>query len=128
MLPEVYPECVRKAMISIYPTVRKNEIVNLSLHQQLLLLAIARKFKQAPKAYVTMGEIEEIYKVVCEEHDEKPKSHVQIWKYVKQLSALGIIDTKLSSIGQRGKTTLIGLHQIPASELEKQLNTLLDKD
>jgi len=128
LLPEVYPECVRKAMISIYPTVRKNEIVNLSLHQQLLLLAIARKFKQAPKAYVTMGEIEEIYKVVCEEHDEKPKSHVQIWKYVKQLSALGIIDTKLSSIGQRGKTTLIGLHQIPASELEKQLNTLLDKD
>jgi len=127
MLPEVYPECVRKATVSIYPTVRKSEIVNLNLHQQLLLLAIAKTFKQSLKAYASMGEVEKMYKVVCEERSEKPKSHVQIWKYVKQLSALGIIDTKLSSIGQRGKTTLIGLHQIPASELEKELNRLLEK-
>ena len=97
------------------------------MHQQLLLLAVARAFKQSLKAYATIGEIEEIYKVICEEYDEKPKSHVQIWKYAKQLSALGIIETKPSSTGQRGKTTLIGLHQIPALELEKEISLLLEK-
>ena len=127
MLPEVYPECVRKATVSIYPTVRKTDIASLNLHQQLLLLAVARAFKQSLKAYATIGEIEEIYKVICEEYDEKPKSHVQIWKYAKQLSALGIIETKPSSTGQRGKTTLIGLHQIPALELEKEISLLLEK-
>ena len=124
-LPEVYPECVRMAAASIYPTVRKDEILSLSQHQQFLLLAIARIFNQNPKAYATMGEIEQAYRIVCEEYGEKPKSHTQIWKYIRQLSAIGIIDTKISGVGQRGKTTLIGLHQIPASKLERMLSQTL---
>jgi len=52
---------------------------------------------------------------------------MEIWKYAKQLSALGIIEAKPSSTGQRGKTTLIGLHQIPALELEKEISLLLEK-
>ncbi|RLI19915.1 hypothetical protein DRO54_07415 [Candidatus Bathyarchaeota archaeon] len=127
-LPEVYPECVRMASTSIYPTVRKDEILNLNQHQQLLLLAIARTFNQSLKAYATVGEIEQAYRVVCEEYGQKPKSHTQIWKYVKQLSAIGIIDAKISGAGQRGKTTLIGLHQIPAAELEKMLGRTLKFD
>ena len=126
--PEVYPECVRMAAASIYPTVRKDEILNLNQHQQFLLLAIARTFNQNPKAYATMGEIEQVYRVICEEYGKKPKSHTQIWKYVRQLSAIGIIAAKISSTGQRGKTTLIGLHQIPASKLEKTLSQALKCD
>jgi len=126
--PEVYPECVRMATASIYPTVRKDEILSLNQHQQFLLLAIARIFNRNPKAYATMGEIEQAYRVICEEYGQKPKSHTQIWKYVRQLSAIGIIDAKISSTGQRGKTTLIGLHQIPASKLEETLSQALKCD
>ncbi|HDO41485.1 MAG TPA: hypothetical protein ENH03_01095 [Candidatus Bathyarchaeota archaeon] len=121
-LPEVYPECVRMAAASIYPTVRKDEILSLNMHQKLLLLAVARAFSQNPKAYATMGEIEQAYQIICEEYGQKPKSHTQIWNYIKQLSAIGIIDAKISGVGQRGKTTLIGLHQIPASKLERMLS------
>ena len=121
-LPEVYPECVRMAAASIYPTVRKDEILSLNMHQKLLLLAVARAFSQNPKAYATMGEIERAYQIICEEYGQKPKSHAQVWNYVKQLSAIGIIDAKISGAGQRGKTTLIGLHQIPASKLERMLS------
>ena len=116
------------ATASIYPTVRKDEILSLNHHQQFLLLAIARIFNQNPKAYATMGEIEQVYRIVCEEYGQKPKSHTQIWKYVRQLSAIGIIDAKISSTGQRGKTTLIGLHQIPASKLEETLSQALKCD
>jgi len=120
-LVEVIPECVRKASASVYPTVRKEELMALDLHKKLLLLGIARRFQETQRARLSMGEAEEAYRVVCEEFDYKPRGHTQIWSYVKELSAYGIILAELSSVGQRGKTTMISLPWIPASDLEKEL-------
>ncbi|NIP66825.1 ORC1-type DNA replication protein [Candidatus Bathyarchaeota archaeon] len=120
-LSEVTPECVRKAAVSVYPTVRKDVIRSLGLHKRLFLLSIARHFRETASAHVSMGEAEDAYAVVCEEYDEERRGHTQLWKYVKELSALGIIERKPSSSGRRGKTTLIGLPRIPASDLEVML-------
>jgi len=118
---EVLPEYVRKAVGSVYPTIRKDTVATLSLHQRLLLLGIARQFKQSDKAYLSMGEAESAYAVVCEEYGEEKRGHTQLWKYVNELSNLEIITTESSGVGQRGKTTLISLPKISASELEKEL-------
>ncbi|MGQ9460874.1 MAG: ORC1-type DNA replication protein [Candidatus Bathyarchaeaceae archaeon] len=126
---EVSPECVRKAAISVYPIVRKDMISSLSLHEKLFLLGIARRFRQAGAAYMSMGEAEEAYAIVCEEYGEKKRGHTQLWKYVKDLSVSGIIEIKASGTGQRGKTTLISLPRVPASDLEEELSkTLALKD
>jgi len=122
---EVSPEHVRKAASSVYPTIRKDTVAELGLHEKLFLLGIARRFKLTDAAYISMGEAEEAYAVVCEEYGEERRKHTQIWKYVKQLSALDIIKTQPSSHGYRGKTTLISLPRIPASELERELNRIL---
>jgi len=37
----------------------------------------------------------------------------------------GIIETKASGAGQRGKTTLISLPRVPASDLEEELSKAL---
>ncbi len=118
---EVLPEYVRKAVGSIYPTIRKDTVATLSLHQKLLLLGIARQFKQSDKAYLPMGEAEDAYAVVCEEYGEEKRGHTQLWKYVNELSTLEIITTESSGTGQRGKTTLISLPKISAAELETEL-------
>lgn len=123
--PEVLPEHVRKASVSIHPVLRKDMISSLRLHEKLLLLGVARRFNQTKAAYISMGDAEEAYAVVCEEHDKKQRRHTQLWKYVKELSALGIIKTEISGIGQRGKTTLISLPKVPASDLERELNNAL---
>jgi len=122
---EVLPEYVRKAVGSVYPTIRKDTVATLSLHQRLLLLGIARQFKQSDKAYLSMGEAESAYAVVCEEYGEEKRGHTQLWKYVNELSNLEIITTESSGVGQRGKTTLISLPKISASELEKELRKTL---
>jgi len=122
---EVLPECVRKAAVSVYPVVRKDMISSLSLHEKLFLLGMARHFKQAGTAYMPMGEAEDAYAVVCEEYGEKRRGHTQLWKYVKELSVSGIIETKVSGGGQRGKTTLISLSRVPASDLEQELSKAL---
>jgi len=120
-LREVLPEHVRKAAASVYPTIRKDTISSLNLHQKLLLLGIARRFKQSDTAHLSMGEAENAYAVVCEEYGEEKRGHTQLWKYVNELSALDIIRADSSGAGQRGKTTLISLPKIPAAELEKEL-------
>lgn len=124
---EILAEHIRKASVSIYPVIRKDQISSLKLHEKLLLLGIARRFKQTKAAYISIGEAEEAYAIVCEEHDKKPRRHTQIWKYVKELSALGILKTELSGIGRRGKTTLISLPKVPSSDLEKELNLFMQE-
>jgi len=126
--PEVLPEYVRKAAVSVYPVVRKDSISSLSLHEKLFLLGVARRFKQTEAAHLSMGEAEDAYAVVCEEWSQKKRGHTQLWKYVKELSALGIIRIESSSLGQRGKTTLISLPRVPASDLEQELNKALSKN
>jgi len=123
--PVVLAEHVRKASTSIYPTVRRDTISSLGVHEKLFLLGVARRFKQAENAYLTMGEAEDAYAVICEEHNKKPRGHTQIWKYIKELAALGIIKTEISGVGRRGKTTIISLPNVPASDLENELNKVL---
>jgi len=124
-LREVLPEHVRKAASSVYPTIRKDTISSLNLHQKLLLLGIARRFKQSDTAHLSMGEAEDAYAVICEEYGEEKRGHTQLWKYVHELSTLDIIKADSSGAGQRGKTTLISLPKIPAAELEKELSKTL---
>jgi cell division control protein 6 len=124
---EVAPECVRMAVSSIIPTLRRSELTSLGWHEKLFLLGAARTFKGSQKAYASLMEVEESYGVVCEEYGEKPNSHTQLWKYVQLLSALGILRTEVSSTGSRGRSTRISLPSVPAVELEKELTALLEK-
>ncbi len=126
---EVLPECVRNAVASVYPVVRRDMIPEFGLHERLLLLGVARHFKQTDSAYMSMGDAEEAYALVCEEYNEKQRGHTQLWNYVQKLAVAGIIETLISGVGQRGKTTLISLPRVPASDLEKELvNSLTEKD
>jgi cell division control protein 6 len=117
----VQPEHVRRASESVYPIVRKDSISQLNLHQKLFLLGVARRFKQSDAAYLSMGEAENAYAVVCEEYGAERHGHTQLWKYLQELSALDVIKTEHSSAGQRGKTTLISLPHVSAAELEQEL-------
>jgi cell division control protein 6 len=126
-LGTVTPERVRRAVSSIIPTMRKSELASLSLHERLLLLGISRLFKETQKAYISLAEAEQAYTVACEEYDDQPHSHTQLWKYLHTLSALEIVRTEVSAVGSRGRSTLICLPRIPAHELEKELSALLDE-
>lgn len=123
----VTPECVREAVSSIFPAMRRGDLATLSLHEKLFLLAIARIFKENQKASVSLSEAEQTYAVVCEEFDASPISHTQLWKYLKNFSNLGIVETQVSGTGSRGRSTTISLPRIPARELEKELGSFFEK-
>ncbi|MEM4473351.1 MAG: cell division control protein Cdc6, partial [Candidatus Bathyarchaeia archaeon] len=93
----------------------------------LFLLGVARLFKESDRAYATLSELERAYMIVCEEYGETPHSHTQLWKYLQNLAAQGILKAKVSSQGQRGRKTLISLLGIPAEELDKTITQLLGR-
>ncbi|TLZ57704.1 MAG: AAA family ATPase [Methanobacteriota archaeon] len=122
---EVAAEHVRGAKAHVHPIDVEERLGLLDVPKRLVLLSIARKSRK--KAYITMGEAEEAYTLVCEEYGEKPRAHTQFWKYVKELDALGLVDTKLSGKGEVGKTTLISLPEIPAKVLADNLERSLKR-
>jgi cell division control protein 6 len=127
-LDVVTPEGVRKAASSMYAVIRKSDLASLRLHEKLFLLGTARFFKEHEKTYASLAEAEQAYTVACEEFDVQSHSHTQLWKYLRTLSALGIVETEVSTVGSRGRSTLISLPRIPAYELEKELNIILQKE
>ncbi|MDR2707546.1 MAG: ORC1-type DNA replication protein [Nitrososphaerota archaeon] len=122
---QIEPECVRQAISTIMPTVKRSELDELGIHEKMLLLAVARFFKENKEAYGTLVEIEEAYTVICEEYNEEPYSHTQLWKYIQHFKQMSIIATSIGSMSSRGRSTLISLPTIPAGELERQLCGLL---
>lgn len=123
----VTPECVRKAVSSIVPALRRDELAPLGFHEKLFLLGVARLFRESQDANVSLVEAEKAYRVVCEEFSVDPHSHTQLWKYLQTLSAIGVVKIEVSATAKRGRSTMIHLPRIPAGELEKQLSVLLER-
>ena len=119
--PVILAEHVRRAAVLVYPMTRVSDIDHFPRHAKLFLLAISRFLRQSQAVYASMGEVEEMYRVICEEYGERPHGHTQLWKYVRDFADSGILTIKASGRGFRGKTTLISLPRIPAEYLEKDL-------
>ncbi len=124
---KVLPEHVRHANASIHPVIRQEIIKDLTTQQKLTLLAIAAKLRTTQKAYLTMGELEETYKGLCEEFNLPIRSHTQIWEYIQYLQNCDVITTRLSSKGQRGQTTLISLPDVSAEIIETTIREQFHK-
>lgn len=119
--PRVLPEHIRSAKASLPPQFRKEELVYLTTHQRLLLMAISALLKKGDSTYVTIGEVEKSYSALCERLNVTAYHHTQVWSDVNELSRKGIIETQLSGKGVRGRTTLIGLSLVSAKELMGEL-------
>jgi cell division control protein 6 len=117
---ELTPEHVRKAVATVYPVLRADLLETLADQERIVLLAIARILESSGEAYVAMGEVEESYRVVCEEIEKKSRAHTAIWKHVRQLAAFGLIETKTGEF-LRGRTTFVSISIAPASLIRRSL-------
>ncbi|WP_291999011.1 ORC1-type DNA replication protein [Caldivirga sp.] len=124
----ILPEHVRVAIKNTLP-VHIGELKGMDLHEKLFLLAIVealRKKRDVP--YITFGEAEEEYIMLCERYGLRTKrSHGQLWHYLKDMeSTWRIIETRLSGKGMRGRTTLISIPYESLNVLAQELTRMLD--
>ena len=126
--PSIEPEHVREANQEVLRGRQRDALMGLPLHAKLILLGIIRALRSGNKSYVKMGDVEDHYKMVCEQFGVRPRAHTQVWEYVKLLERDGIIETKLSGKGMRGRTTLISINRIPLRILEQEVSRLVSQD
>jgi len=122
-------EHVRKAIMT---TSRElvtiaDSIIYSPIHELIILWAIIRTLRRTGKPFVRMGEVEKEYAMLCELIGEEPRRHTQVFEYVMNLKKAGVIDTRVSGKGSRGRTTLISLHYGPLDLFEKYVEDLIYK-
>jgi cell division control protein 6 len=122
-------EHVRKAVGEI----REELLVDISdnlqflqLHELLILKAIIRRLRNSGESYIKIGEAEEEYSYLCNIRKIKPRKHTQVYEYIRNLKNMGVVNTKISGKGFRGRTTLISI-LVPLDPLEKRVDELIDR-
>ena len=123
---KITPEHVRRAIASVYPTIRRENLSYLSRDEALILLACAKTLS-SNRAYTTSAEIFDIYKLVCEEKGAVPKGYTRFWETLQKLQDLGFLSIRVRSEGSRGgRKSHISLPGIPASLLEAELSKAIN--
>jgi len=122
----VNAEHVRSARASTYQNITVEKLQPLSLHKKLTFLAIARALRNS--TYVSSGDVENVYHIVCEEYGEMPRKYTQYWKYLNGLIDLGFVDARSVSKGIRGTTRHITISDVPVQHLSEQLVELIEKE
>jgi len=98
----------------------------LDLHDRLLLLAAARVQARRGRGWLTMGELEEEYRLIAESYGVPAYKHTATWRRVKNMGSRGVLEIRRSGKGLRGQTTLISV-RAPADELAQTIEAVLDR-
>ncbi len=118
---------VRAVFMQEYPLLVNvlDSLYYLPLHELLIFKAIALALLKTGEDYVPIGYVESIYKELCEELGEKPRGHTKVYMYVTDLRNRGLIMTKTSMKGKRGRSTYIGFGMVPLENLLERLDKLI---
>ena len=122
----VNAEHIRAARAKTYQNITGDKLATLSLHQKLTFLAVARGLTR--ETYVSTGDVESIYQIICEEYGERPRKYTQYWKYVGELIDRGFVDARKVSEGIRGTTRYITISDIPVKFLAVELEKIIGKE
>ena len=107
-------------------TLQLEVVDDLAAESMLVLLAMCRRLKTEES--MTMGDVEHLYAVVCEEYEQDMKSHTTLWKHVKLLEQAGIIISQVATVtGGRGRTTHLSMPNYLPADLASRLELLLPK-
>lgn len=122
-------EDIRKAHVIVKPEIAmiQDNVEVLDRHKQILYLSIVKALKQSGSPFVRIGDIERIYKMLCETYRELPRRHTQIYTYITELKNMGLIQTRTSGKGFRGKSTLVGISTGPLYILETRIEEILER-
>ena len=123
----ILPEHVREAIKNTLRGIRSDELRMLPLHEKIFLLAIVKSLTKNPNSpYIPFGLVEDEYQMLCEQYGEEPRKHTQLWEYLRDLNMKGFVETRTSSKGMRGRTTLISIPSEPLATLEEELRKIIE--
>ncbi len=110
---------VRTVLSMFENIVTPQDITELNIKQKIVLLSVARALKMSNKQYVTLEEVRNSYKMICEEYNLKPMSNAEFEETLQELYDKGLIDVK--------GVNRIGIFRIPLDKLTVFLDQIIDE-
>lgn len=118
-------EHAKEANGSVNPEVPQilDNLVDADLHQLLIIKALIQLVKRNRNEEVQMGTLENEYQKLCIDFGEEPRKHTQIYENIRRLRQYGVLNTRQSGKGMRGRTTLISFTLPLDSKFEDFVNS-----
>ena len=122
-LKHLSAECVRLGNQDLVPFSIQDSLNCLSIQKLVFLISIIRSLKLSEDKAISIAEILNCYKIVCENLEIASKSPSQLWNYVQEFKRDNLICVNVQSEIIKGRKSLI---QIPDISLNKFENIILE--
>ena len=122
-LKHLSAECVRLGNQDLVPFSIQDSLNCLSIQKLVFLISIIRSLKLSEDKAISIAEILNCYKIVCENLEIASKSPSQLWNYVQEFKRDNLICVNVQSDIIKGRKSLI---QIPDISLNKFENIILE--
>jgi len=100
------------------------EVDDLPPHCMMVLLAVCRRLKTVSE--IATGDVDSIYRVVCEEFNVEGRGHTTLWKHLKRLEERGILNARNSTFSHgRGRSQFFSMPAALPADIERRLETLI---
>ncbi len=124
---KVLPEHVRHANALIHPSIGQEIVTDLTIHQQIILLAIAKQLLSTNNAYVTLVEVKTVDRELCKDYMLPISEHALILENLQHLEYCNLIAIKYSKKEKKKQQTLISLLDVSAEIIKKTIKEQLQK-
>ena len=74
------------------------------------------------KTWICSTDIKQKYEEICKKYREKPRRSTQLWHNLQYLKNLNLIEIKVNSKNQKGRTSMCSINNIPLETLEEELS------
>ncbi len=120
----VLEEDVREALGQESPfRLSESELAGLSVHQLLILKAVAQLILDQGGGWVTREEVQKRYEELAVEIGERPRAKTQVHEYIRRLVNMGLLERRHAGRGRLHVYRLVG--EIEAGILVRKIDELL---
>jgi cell division control protein 6 len=118
-------ECIRFGNQDLVSFSTQDAIKYLSIQKLIFLLSIIKNLKKSEKSKISISEILNLYRILCENLGLNPRSYSQLWNYLNEFEKEDIISLNIKSEAIKGRKAFIEIQDIPLAKFESIINTTL---
>ena len=118
-------ECIRFGNQDLVSFSTQDAIRYLSIQKLIFLLSIIKNLKKSENSKISISEILNLYRILCENLGLNPRSYSQLWNYLNEFEKEDIISLNIKSEAIKGRKAFIEIQDIPLVNFESIINTTL---
>lgn len=124
-LRQINSECIRLGNQDLIPFAAQDILTYLNKQKLIFLLSITRGLKQKGKIQISIMEIINIYKMICENLHIDCRSYSQLWNYLQEFKRDNIITVQVQSESFKGRKGFIEIPEFSLVKLEGEIVKIL---